>query len=280
MEVDLDYLRGWIGRRESVSEVLTPMLVERYNASFDRRGPLGQGDPAPILIHHCLCQSAVATAGLGPDGHPLRGGFLPPVSLPRRMWAGGEIRFSSSARIGETVTRSSVIEDVTIKSGRSGQLCFVTVKHEFTGDGRAILTERQDIVYRDDPAPDAAPANPPPPAPAGASRKEARCDPMVLFRYSALTFNSHRIHYDLPYATTQEGYPGLVIHGPLQAALLVEYAAELRGRVPESFSFRSMSPVFSDAGLTLNADTTGDGDLRLWTAEKSGPLAMEALAKW
>lgn len=280
MEMDIDYLRGWIGRRESVSEVLTPMLVERYNATFDRKGPLGQGDPAPILIHHCLCHSAVATAGLGPDGHPLRGGFLPPVSLPRRMWAGGEIRFTSPARIGETITRSSVIEDVASKNGRSGPLCFVTVRHEVTGDGRAILTERQDIVYRDDPAPDAAPSKPPIPAPAGGSRKGAACDPVVLFRYSALTFNSHRIHFDLPYATAQEGYPGLVVHGPLQAALLVEYATELRGRVPETFSFRSMSPVFSDAGLMLNADATDGGNLRLWTAAMNGPLAMEARAKW
>lgn len=277
--LDMDLLRGWICREEEQSELLTPTLVARLYATLDREGPLTEGAEAPLLIHHCLCQPAMPTATLGPDGHPPRGGFLPPVPLPRRMWAGGAMRFESAPRIGEHITRRSVIEDVTLKEGRSGRLCFVTVAHHITADGRAVLHERQDIVYRDVTPPDARPKAVPSPAPAGTNRREIFASAPLLFRYSALTFNGHRIHYDYPYTTEEEGYPGLVVHGPLQAMLLAQYAGELRGQSPAKFSFRSLSTIFGGSQMSLNARDE-DGAMILWTAGPGGPVAMEARAEW
>ncbi|WP_417722328.1 FAS1-like dehydratase domain-containing protein [Salipiger sp.] len=276
--MDLDHLRGWIGREETQSELLTPALVQRFNATFDREGSLEEGAEAPLLIHLCLCQPAAPTAALGTDGHPARGGFLPPVPLPRRMWAGGAFEFHAAPRIGETITRRSVIEDVTMKEGRTGTLCFVTVTHHVSAGDRALITERQDIVYRNADAP-GAPKKTPEPAPAGASSKEIAATPVLLFRYSALTFNGHRIHYDQPYVTGEEGYPGLIIHGPIQATMLAQYAADLRGAAPARFTFRSLSPIFDTADFTLNAGDDGAA-LTLWTAGTGGPKAMEARAEW
>jgi len=278
--VDIDHLRGWIGREDVASEMLTPLLVERLYATFDREGPSYDGADAPLLSHHCLCQPSPPTATLGPDGHPPRGDFLPPVPLPRRMWAGGALNFQSAPRIGEQITRRSVIENVTVKNGRSGLLCFVTVRHHLSSARGKLLTERQDIVYRDASKPSAAPPPVPlAPAPFGKDHREIPASPEFLFRYSALTFNSHRIHYDLPYTTTDEGYPGLVVHGPLQAMLLAQYAADLKGRPPAQFSFRSLSPIFGGKSFFVNATAQGD-DLKLWTAGLGGPVAMEALAQW
>lgn len=278
MEMNLDHLRSWIGREESASELITPVLTARFLATFDRKGACEAGAEAPLLLHHCLCHPAVPTADLGADGHPKRGSFLPPVTLPRRMWAGGAIRFQSAPRVGEIVTRHSVISDVTLKQGRSGTLCFVTVMHDYLGDGRAVLTERQDIVYRDA-ASSGAPPKAPPPAPQGTEQRVVDTSPELVFRYSALTFNSHRIHYDLPYTTKEEGYPGLVTQGPLQAALLAQYAGDLRGRSPAHFRFRGLSPAFVGTSLVLHAREE-DGALQLWSAAPGGPVAMEATAEW
>ncbi|NDW02277.1 MaoC family dehydratase N-terminal domain-containing protein [Salipiger sp. PrR002] len=278
-DLDLEHLRGWIGREETASELLTPTIVARLYATLDREGPTDDGAEAPLLTHHCLCQPAAPTAALGPDGHPQRGGFLPPVPLPRRMWAGGALSFKTAPRIGQTVTRRSLVEDVTMKQGRSGRLCFVTVTHHVSSGGRDVLTERQDIVYRDVTPSRGGPAAAPPPAPTGEHQRSISTSPERLFRYSALTFNSHRIHFDFPYTTTEEGYPGLVVHGPLQAMLLAQYAADLRGRAPQRFRFRSLSPVFGGAPLLLNAQDSGDA-LELWTACPDGPVAMEARAEW
>ncbi|MDD8023695.1 MAG: MaoC family dehydratase N-terminal domain-containing protein [Paracoccaceae bacterium] len=277
--LDIDRLRDWIGRTEETSELLTPTVVQRLYATLDRDGPTEEGADAPLLIHHCLCQPATPTAALGPDGHPPRGGFVPPVPLPRRMWAGGALSFHTALRIGERVSRRSVIEDVVLKEGRSGRLCFVTVSHHVTSDGREILHERQDLVYRDIAPPGAAPKVRPAPAPAGTARREVWAAPELLFRYSAVTFNSHRIHYDHPYTTIEEGYPGLVVQGPLQAMLLAQYAEELRGRAPSRFSFRSLTPIFGEAPFSLNAREE-NGGLSLWTAAAGGPVAMEARAEW
>ncbi|OXT01438.1 protein dehydratase [Notoacmeibacter marinus] len=279
MEIDLDHLRGWIGREETASEVLTAALVARFNATLDREGPTQDGADAPLLIHLCLCQPAVPTSTLGADGHPPRGGFLPPVALPRRMWAGGDFTFHSAPRIGETVTRRSVIDDLTVKEGRSGTLCFVRVVHHIASDGRAVVTERQDIVYR---GADKATGEGKAAAPAagqGEAHRRIAASPILLFRYSALTFNSHRIHYDEPYVTGVEHYPGLVVHGPLQAMLLAQYAEELKGRAPAQYSFRSAAPIFAGVDFAINADENGDA-LRLWTASTGGPIAMEARAEW
>lgn len=193
------------------------------------------------------------------------------------MWAGGALTFHDDIRVGETVTRQSTIQDVALKEGRSGALCFVTVQHEITANGRAVLSERQDIVYR--PAEAAGRAASPPPAAQGQYRMRVTPSAPLLFRYSALTFNGHRIHYDTPYVREVEHYPGLIVHGPLQATMLVQYAEKLRGRRPSQFDFRSLSPLFDDADFTLNARDEDHG-LHLWTSYADGPVAMQADARW
>ena len=277
MDVDLQELRSWVGREEARAEMLTPALAERFNATFDRDSDVSNGAIAPLLIHLCLTSPAAPTSELGPDGHPARGGFLPPVPLPRRMWAGGAFRFYDDIRIGEIVSRRSRIKDIAVKEGRTGTLCFVTVEHEFASDGRPVLFERQDIVYRgteSQRAPKPAVA-----APEGRRRKTVHPTPALLFRYSALTFNGHRIHYDAPYVRDIEKYPGLIVHGPLQATLLAHFAESIRGRRPSRFDFRSLSPLFDDGDFAINATEDGEA-LSLWTSYQSGPLAMEARAEW
>ena len=275
--IDIDALRAWIGREETAAEPLTEALAARYAATLDLGPPPMAGGDAPFGLHLCLTQPAVAPGGLGRDGHPARGGFLPPVPLPRRMWAGGAFRHHAPLRVGEPVERRSAIADVALKQGRTGPLCFVTVEHEIRCGGRLALTERQDIVYRED-RPSGA-AKTPPPAPEGPLRRAVAATPTLLFRYSALTFNGHRIHYDEPYARQVEGYAGLVIHGPMQATLMRLWAEELMGAPPAEFSFRGLSAVCAPCDLQLHAEE-GEDALRLWTAAPGGPVAMEARATW
>lgn len=277
-DLDLDHLRSWIGRQDQATDLLTPTLVARLNATLDRDDPTAHGAEAPVLIHHCLCQPAVPTAELGPDGHPARGAFLPPVPLPRRMWASGDITIHAPLRIGDEVTRRSEISDVSLKTGRSGRLCFVTVTHEISTGGDPRLTETQIIVYRDA-APSSPPPTAPPPAPQGTEHRQIGTEPERLFRYSALTFNSHRIHYDAPYATSQEHYPGLVVHGPFQAMVLAHYARDLKGTAPRRFRFRGLAPLFSGAPMEMHATPTATG-LDLWTTRPGAPMAMQASADW
>ena len=277
-ELEIAHLQGWIGREDEGTDLVTPELVRKFRAMLDRPGrdPV-PGEPAPPLIHFCLAQPAVAQSQLGPDGHPARGGFLPPVPLPRRMWAGGGLTFHREIRVGDTVRRLSRIAEVALKRGRTGPLCFVTVEHRIEANGALAVEERQDIVYR---GLEAAGGNkPPPPAPAGAHRREVDVSAVVLFRYSALTFNGHRIHYDRRYVTQVEGYPGLIVHGPLQATLLLSFAAEIRGAPPARFSFRGLSPLFDDDRVLLHAEEDGNG-LKLWTARDGGSVAMSAHAAW
>jgi 3-methylfumaryl-CoA hydratase len=277
--LDLDYLRTWIGREDVRSDILTEDLARKYHATFDfANEPPTRGDPTPRLIHFCLAQPTVSTAKLGPDGHPARGGFLPPVPLPRRMWAGGAFTFHADLRIGDSVMRTSHIADVVLKHGRTGALCLVTVKHRIEANGVLALEERQDIVYRGLDAPRAA-ANPPPQAERGAHRRPMRAEAPLLFRYSALTFNGHRIHYDRRYVTEVEGYPELIVHGPMQAALLCNYGAELRGKPPRRFTFRGLSPLFNDDAFALHAREDSES-LKLWTAKGHGTLCTSAQAFW
>jgi 3-methylfumaryl-CoA hydratase len=217
---------------------------------------------------------------LGPDGHPTRGGFLPPVPLPRRMWAGGELQFIDPLRVGDLVTRVSKITDVTLKSGSTGQLCFVSVEHTMTTPRGLAIRERQDIVYREiDGKPAAAPTKAPSPAPGAQHRETHLSDPVLLFRYSALTFNGHRIHYDRDYVTKVEGYPGLIFHGPLQAALLVEFGAKLKSKVPAKFSYRGVQPLFEGSEFSVNANES-NGRLELWTANAERQPTMKGTASW
>jgi 3-methylfumaryl-CoA hydratase len=276
-ELDLAHLRSCIGREQVASDVVTSDLVRKFHATFDLTGGCEIGDVAPRLIHFCLAQPAAPTAALGEDGHPHKGGFLPPIPLPRRMWAGGSVSFHQELRIGEAVRRVSRIADVVPKSGRTGLLCFVTVNHALEVDGRTVLVEDQTLVYRDLESGGAAKT----PAPAAMGRHQRRIEPLppFLFRYSALTFNSHRIHYDYRYATEIERYPSLVVHGPLQATLLLNYARELHGSPPSTFTFRSLSPLFDDDAFRLHADEDG-ARLKLWTARDNGAVGMAAEAGW
>lgn len=277
-KLDIDHLREWIGNTEPRSEMVTAPMVERFKATFDQPGKVRDGDAAPSLIHFCLAPPAAPTSELGEDGHPARGGFLPPVQLPRRMWAGGSFTFHSDIVIGQTVTRQSAITDVVVKEGRSGILCFVTVDHAIQSAGRLLIEERQDIVYcGDDARLDGGKTLEA--APQGTHRKTVTPSPTLLFRYSALTFNGHRIHYDAPYAREVEGYPGLIVHGPMQATMLVHFAQTISGRRPARFDFRSLSPLFDDQPFTLNAQQEGNS-MRLWTSTTDGPIAMEAKAAW
>ncbi len=280
--LDLDHLRQWIGRLEAAEDFVAPQLVQKFRATLDEPSLLPSvGDAAPPALHWCLAPAAARTAELGPDGHPARGGFLPPVALPRRMWAGGRLDFVAPIRVGERVRRTSRIADVNLKQGRSGRLCFVTVEHEIATDRGAAIRERQDLVYRDppprDPAAEGEPGAPASPPGEARWRRSLLADPVMLFRYSALTFNGHRIHYDRSYATGEEGYSGLVVHGPLQATLLLHFAATILGRYPRTFEFRGLRPLF-DGPLTLSADEEIDG-LKLWVADPAGRRTMAASAQ-
>ncbi|MFG1347407.1 MaoC family dehydratase N-terminal domain-containing protein [Xanthobacter autotrophicus DSM 431] len=275
--LDIDHLKSWIGREEAATEEVTAALVRRFRATFDvEPGDPVPGDVAPRFIHLCLAPPAVPMHALGPDGHPRRGGFLPPVPLPRRMWAAGSLAFTGDLRVGDTMRRISRVEDLSVKEGRSGTLCFVTVRHAIEADGRPVLTEVQDIVYRGLDTGEAARTATP--AEAGPHRREVEPSPPLLFRYSALTFNGHRIHYDHPYVTQVEGYPGLVVHGPLQATLLYRFAAEILGTPPARFTFRGLSPLFDDRPFFLNARKAENDTLKLWSAAPGGPVAMQAEA--
>lgn len=285
--IDLDHIRQWIGRTEQASDVVTAQLVKALRATlFLDVGSPEPGDAAPFTAHWCLAQPVAPIDQLGPDGHPARGDFLPPVPLPRRMWAGGRLEFIDTLRVGDPVTRSSTITDVTMKTGGSGELCFVTVEH-LTATPRGIaIRERQDIVYRAMPG-NAAPALPPQPqpqpqpaSPPARHRESHIADAVLLFRYSALTFNGHRIHYDRDYVTGVEGYPGLVVHGPLQAALLVEFSARLHGgRPPAKFDYRGVRPLFDGGEFSVNATETTEG-LDVWTANAQDEPTMKATATW
>jgi 3-methylfumaryl-CoA hydratase len=277
---DIDHLRQWIGRTQEASDIITAQLVKGLRATlFLDIGTPAEGDIAPFTTHWCLAQPVAPMSEIGMDGHPARGGFLPPVPLPRRMWAGGQIEFIDPLRVGDTVTRSSRISDVTMKTGSTGVLCFVSVDHTITTPRGTAIRERHDIVYRDiAPAGDAKAAPAASPAPAAKHRESHMADPVLLFRYSALTFNGHRIHYDRDYVTKVEGYPGLIVHGPLQAALLIEFAAKLRGgKPPAKFVYRGVSPLFDGAEFSVNGNETAAG-LEVWTANAAGVPTMKGTA--
>ena len=281
MAIDLDHLREWVGRSEQLSDVVAAAPVAALAATLDRdEGPVAPGTPVPPLWHWMLFNPAARQSVLGPDGHPRRGEFLPPVALPRRMWAGGRLTFGRPLQVGETATRTSRIVSVDAKSGRSGELVFVTVAHEIAAGGEVAISEEHDIVYREAaqpgavaPAPVAAPAD-------AAFERSITPDPVLLFRYSALTFNGHRIHYDRSYVTEVEGYPGLIVHGPLIATLLVDL---LRREMPavrlRHFSFRAVSPLFDIAPFAVCGRPDADGSVALWARNAKGALAMDARAQ-
>lgn len=280
-KIDVEHLRTWIGGKEVASEVISRELVKKFRATLNLSGASPEcGEPAPLLINYCLAQASAPTNLLGEDGHPQRGGFLPPVELPRRMWAGSTLTFYGALHVGDLLQRESRISDVIVKEGRSGVLCFVTIDHRIDVRGELKIEEKQSIVYRDavPPIRTSNSANMDP-APAGVHSRDIVVSAPLLFRYSALTFNSHRIHYDYPYATQVEQYPGLVFHAPLQATLLLNYATELKGTPPKKFTFRGLSPLFDKDRVRMDAVEDND-KLKLWTSRENGPTAMSAEAVW
>jgi len=274
-------LRQWLGKKTTSVAPVTLWPFAALSATLDRDDPPPKaGDALPPLWHWLYFLPVERQSELDRDGHARRGGFLPPVPLARRMWAGGRIDFLQAIRCGEELTRISRIAGVNQKLGRSGPLVFVTVRHEISNAGGIAVIEEHDIVYRDRPAnSDPARASQPGPA-APLWRRTIRPDDVLLFRYSALTFNAHRIHYDRRYATEEEGYPGLVVHGPLIATLLADL---IRRNLPEAslsrFSFRAQSPLFDVEPFTICGEPDPGGkSVSLWAADGGGGLAMTATA--
>lgn len=278
-DIDLTLLRQWVGKTESHSDTINPGFAAALAATLDHPQTPAAGDALPPLWHWIYFWTACRQSEVGDDGHPRRGGFLPPVPLPRRMWAGGRLTFPEPLPIGAAISRTSSILDVKDKAGASGHLVFVTVRHEIRCSGRIAITEEHDIVYRDMPAP-GSPQPAPKPAPAQAQwSREITPDPVLLFRYSALTFNGHRIHYDQAYARDEEGYPDLVVHGPLTATLLQQLALDQgEGRQLARFEFRGVSPLFVSRAFRIEGHMQEDGTLALWARGPGGELAMSATA--
>ena len=280
MSLDIDHLRSWIGRQETVGDRATLVPAQALSATLDRDDPQPKpGDPLPPLWHWLYFLPLARQSEIGPDGHPKRGGFLPPVPLPRRMWAGGRFTFHQPLKLNEAITRKSTVADVTVKQGRGGALCFVLVRHEIHGENGLGLTEEHDIVYRDAPAPNEAPPAPKPAPTDGVWHRDIAPDPVLLFRYSALTFNGHRIHYDRQYVTETEGYPGLIVHGPLIATLLVDLLRRNTSKPLKEFKFRALSPLFDIAPFSVHGRPGADGQVALWARNAQGNVAMEAEAQ-
>ena len=275
-------ISDWIGRTESRADVITAWPIAALNATLDyEAAEPAAGDAVPPGWHWLYFLESKRAGELGHDGHPRRGGFLPPVALPRRMWAGGRIEFRQPLRIGDRVRRDSTILNVERKAGRSGELVFVTVRHEVSVDGSVAVSEEHDIVYREAAQPGDQPVAGKP-APARAAWQRAlTADPVLLFRYSALIFNGHRIHYDLDYVRQEEHYPGLIVHGPLQTTLLLELCRHHASRPVRRLEYRALLPLFHTERFTVNGNPAADGSsAELWTANAAGVIAMAGTAQF
>ena len=275
-------LGDWIGRKERRADVISAWPIAALSAALDyEAAEPAPGDAVPPGWHWLYFLEAARAGELGDDGHPRRGGFLPPVSLPRRMWAGGRIEFRRPLRIGDRARRDSTILKVERKAGRSGELVFVTVRHEVTANGSVAVSEEHDIVYREAAQPGENPVAGKP-APAKAAWQHAlTADPVLLFRYSALPFNGHRIHYDLDYVRREEHYPGLIVHGPLQTTLLLELCRHHAPRPVRRLTYRALHPIFHTERFTVNGNPAADGaTAELWTASAAGHIAMAGTAQF
>jgi 3-methylfumaryl-CoA hydratase len=274
-------LTDWIGRTETVLGCVPPTVATTIHATLSRPATHcpAAGDPLPALWHWYAFPPAVGMEELGFDGHPKLGGFLPPVPFERRMWASGRLEFAGDLRVGEQIEKTSTISAVNEKSGSTGGMVFVEVVHELHGSAGLAIRETQTIVYLP-----IAPEFTPPPKKIGPTEGlvvdiHHPVSTALLFRYSAITFNAHRVHYDLPYAQQVEHYPGLVVHGPLQANLLMAEATALKGRRPNRFSFRGVHPMFHDSDMRLRA-TRSDKGLDMCTVADAGHMGMQAEAEW
>ena len=270
---------AWVGRSETSEGVIAAFPADYFTATLDRDdAPFADGDALPPAWHYFYFPEIVKLADTGRDGHQAVGHFMPPVPLPRRMWAGSKMTFDDPIRIGEKVKKVVTISDVSPKEGKSGKLCFVTMTEEVFGeDGRLTTVEERTQVYRE-----ATDPNAPPPAPRPAPAEAVWSRPIhptsvLLFRYSALTMNSHRIHYDKDYVRDVEGYPGLLVHGPLTMTLMLDlFRRELPGATLKTLDLRAVSPVYDTMDFSVHGAPTGDGAAKLWAMTGEGALAMQA----
>ncbi|MCA3186233.1 MULTISPECIES: MaoC family dehydratase N-terminal domain-containing protein [unclassified Cupriavidus] len=280
--MDVAKLKEWVGRTNEGQDEITAYPVVALGATLDYEDAVPRrGDAIPPLWHWLYFLPTHRQSEVGADGHPSRGGFLPPVPLPRRMWAGSRLQFHAPLRVGELVSKVSTVLDVSAKTGRTGTLAFVKVEHKYHGPSGLAISEEQDIVYREAAGP-GAPSPEPMPAPSDEEWvQEVVTDPVLLFRFSALTFNGHRIHFDKPYATAEEHYPNLVVHGPLQAMLLLELVRKhLPDATVRSFSFRGVRPTFTPQKIYVCGKRKPDGKaVDLWIRHEDGALAMSATAE-
>ena len=279
--LDIENLKRWAGRSEAAADSVTPVPVAALRATLDLdQGAPRAGEPLPLPWQWLYFLPIHRQSALSENGHPRLGDFIPPVPLPRRMYAGGRMYMHQPLRIGDAIQRISTIADVSYKQGSSGPLVFLQIRHEISNQQGLAITETQDIVYREESRPGiAAPAAQAAPATQQWLR-EFQADPILLFRFSALTFNGHRIHYDYPYVTGVEGYPGLVVHGPLLAVLLLDL---LQRQLPASqvreFSFRALHPVFNMAPFYLCGGLAGQQSASLWVRDADGVLCLSATAE-
>ena len=279
--VDIDHLRKWIGKIDNVTDYVTPIVEQRYRATLNMDiGNPKDGDPVTSGLHWMLGWNLVKNDELGVDSHPALGEFLPPVPLPRRMWAGSEIKVLKPIRVGDKVIKQSTVADIQVKEGRTGLLCFVTAEYNFLVNNEVTINEKHNIVYRDiSKSGGGSGYSKDIPEKADLSEK-ILMHPTILFRYSAIGFVGHRIHYDHPYTVNEENYPGLIVHGPLQATYLLRAAEKLMGKQVKSFTHKVMAPVFADSEYMVGVDKMDNGSVSCWGATKEFGVTMRAEAKF
>ena len=280
-KVDIDHLRKWIGKIDNVTDYVTPIVEQRYRATLNMDiGNPKNGEPVTSGLHWMLGWNLVKNDELGVDSHPALGEFLPPVPLPRRMWAGSEIKVLKPIRVGDKVVKQSTVADIQVKEGRTGLLCFVTAEYNFLVNDEVTINEKHNIVYRDiSKSGGGSGYSKEIPEKADLSEK-IFMHPTILFRYSAIGFVGHRIHYDHPYTVNEENYPGLIVHGPLQATYLLRAAEKLMGKQVKSFTHKVMAPVFANSEYMVGVDKMDDGSVSCWGATKEFGVTMRAEAKF
>ena len=280
IDINIDELKSWVGNDEVVFDEVSRNLEMRFRATLDiDPGDPQKGEIASSGIHWALAPAVVKSSLLGKDSHPQKGGFLPPVALPRRMWAGCQTKFLDTLKIGDQVKKRSSVVDVNLKNGKSGLLCFVKAKYEFFVDKKLVIEEFHDIVYRNldnkqvsklvkNDLPFSNPDY----------EEEIFAHPTMLFRYSAITFNGHRIHYDFPYSTREEGYQDLVFHGPLQATLMLRASAKFKNARAKNFSHKGVAPVYANENLQISIEQTQNGNVNCFTSTSAAGMTMKANA--
>ncbi len=269
--------KDWIGNSQTTRQLIDPAHAEKVAVTLNAQTP-ALGEPLPACWHWAWFNDARPKSHLGRDGHPKLGGFLPPLPLPRRMWAGGQIRFKSPLIVGNEIEKISQITDIKEKKGKTGKLFILEIEHHLLDGGKLCVNERQNLVYREDPKPGQPPTTPPDSPHGPDVTKEVTPDPVLMFRYSAVTFNGHRIHYDADYARDIEGYPGLVFHAPLTATMLAELCCALsENPAPVSFKYRATSPLFANETFRISAKHEDNG-IVAWATNPRGDMAMFALA--